>query len=67
MFDAQRFLESAGVAKEIVKYGRGDAVFTQGDAGEFLSEQIQEIGLYRVRRDHPLKINSSLLSVVLHD
>jgi CRP/FNR family transcriptional regulator, cyclic AMP receptor protein len=33
-FDAQRFLESAGLAKTIAKYSRGDAVFTQGDACE---------------------------------
>jgi CRP/FNR family transcriptional regulator, cyclic AMP receptor protein len=31
-FNAQTFLESAGVAKTIVQYGRGDAIFTQGDA-----------------------------------
>ncbi len=31
-FDAQRFLESSGVSRTIAKYGRGDAVFTQGDA-----------------------------------
>ena len=31
-FDAQAFLESAGVAKTIVKYGRGETIFTQGDA-----------------------------------
>lgn len=33
-FDAQAFLESAGVAKTIAQYGRGDTVFTQGDACE---------------------------------
>jgi CRP/FNR family transcriptional regulator, cyclic AMP receptor protein len=33
-FNAQTFLESAGVAKSIVQYGRGDAIFTQGDACE---------------------------------
>jgi CRP/FNR family transcriptional regulator, cyclic AMP receptor protein len=32
LFNAQAFLESAGVAKTVVHYGRGDAVFTQGDA-----------------------------------
>jgi len=32
VFDAQRFLDSAGVSKTIAKYSRGDAVFTQGDA-----------------------------------
>jgi CRP/FNR family cyclic AMP-dependent transcriptional regulator len=31
-FNAQAFLQSAGVAKMIVQYGRGDVVFTQGDA-----------------------------------
>jgi CRP/FNR family transcriptional regulator, cyclic AMP receptor protein len=33
-FNAQTFLESAGVAKTIVHYERGDAIFTQGDACE---------------------------------
>ena len=33
-FNAQTSLESAGVAKTIVQYRRGDAIFTQGDAGE---------------------------------
>jgi len=33
-FDAQAFLESAGVAKTIAQYARGEAVFTQGDACE---------------------------------
>ena len=33
-FNAQTFLESAGVASTIAKYGRGEAVFTQGDACE---------------------------------
>jgi len=32
-FDVRRFLESAGVAKRVVKYGRGESVFTQGDPG----------------------------------
>jgi CRP/FNR family transcriptional regulator, cyclic AMP receptor protein len=31
-FNARAFLESAGVAKTIVEYARGDTVFTQGDA-----------------------------------
>jgi CRP/FNR family transcriptional regulator, cyclic AMP receptor protein len=31
-FNGQAFLQSAGVAKMIVQYGRGDVVFTQGDA-----------------------------------
>jgi len=29
-FDVQGFLDSSGVAKTIVRYGRGDTVFTQG-------------------------------------
>jgi CRP/FNR family transcriptional regulator, cyclic AMP receptor protein len=33
-FNAQAFLESAGVAKTIVNYARGAAIFTQGDACE---------------------------------
>jgi CRP-like cAMP-binding protein len=31
-FNAQTFLKSAGVAKRVAQYGRGEAVFTQGDA-----------------------------------
>jgi CRP/FNR family cyclic AMP-dependent transcriptional regulator len=31
-FNAQTFLESAGVAKTLVEYARGDAIFVQGDA-----------------------------------
>jgi CRP/FNR family cyclic AMP-dependent transcriptional regulator len=34
MFNAQAFLESTGVAKTILQYGRGDAIFAQGDACE---------------------------------
>ncbi len=34
VFNAHTFLESAGVAKTIVQYGRGEAIFTQGDACE---------------------------------
>jgi CRP-like cAMP-binding protein len=30
-FNAQAFLDSAGLSKEIVKYRRGEKVFTQGD------------------------------------
>ena len=30
-FNAQAFLDSAGVAKSVAHYGRGDAIFTQGD------------------------------------
>jgi CRP/FNR family cyclic AMP-dependent transcriptional regulator len=33
-FTAQAFLDSAGIAKTIVKYGRGDAIFMQGDPCE---------------------------------
>jgi CRP/FNR family cyclic AMP-dependent transcriptional regulator len=31
-FNAQAFLESAGVAKSFIEYGRGETIFTQGDA-----------------------------------
>jgi CRP/FNR family transcriptional regulator, cyclic AMP receptor protein len=34
VFNAQAFLESAGVAKTIAQYARDEAVFTQGDACE---------------------------------
>ena len=30
-FNAQAFLDSSGVAKSIVEYGRGETIFTQGD------------------------------------
>jgi CRP-like cAMP-binding protein len=33
-FDAQAFLDSAGVAKTVTQYGRGEDVFTQGDPAE---------------------------------
>ena len=33
-FDAHAFLESAGAAKTIVQYARGEAIFTQGDPCE---------------------------------
>jgi CRP/FNR family transcriptional regulator, cyclic AMP receptor protein len=33
-FHAQAFLESAGVAKTFVEYGRDESIFTQGDACE---------------------------------
>jgi CRP/FNR family transcriptional regulator, cyclic AMP receptor protein len=33
-FNAQTFLDSAGLAKKIVEYGRGDTIFTQGDPCE---------------------------------
>jgi CRP-like cAMP-binding protein len=33
-FDAQAFLDSTGVAKTVVRYKRGDVIFTQGDACE---------------------------------
>jgi len=31
-FDVQAFLDSAGIAREIVAYRRGEVIFTQGDA-----------------------------------
>ena len=33
-FDAQAFLDSVRVPKTVVHYGRGDVIFTQGDACE---------------------------------
>src|SRR5260370_8364846 len=30
-FNAQAFLDSAGIARKIVEYRRGDVIFTQGD------------------------------------
>jgi CRP/FNR family cyclic AMP-dependent transcriptional regulator len=33
-FPAQAFLDSSGIAKTIEKYGRGETIFTQGDACE---------------------------------
>src|SRR6185503_4192903 len=30
-FDARAFLESAGLGKQVVKYARGDVIFSQGD------------------------------------
>jgi CRP/FNR family transcriptional regulator, cyclic AMP receptor protein len=33
-FNAQVFLESSGAAKTVVEYGRGESIFTQGDACE---------------------------------
>ena len=33
-FNAQAFLDSAGLAKTIVQYGRDEVIFTQGDASE---------------------------------
>ncbi len=33
-FDAQAFLRSAGIARKIVEYRRGEAVFSQGDPSE---------------------------------
>jgi len=32
VFNAQAFLDSAGVARTIARYGRGETIFTQGDA-----------------------------------
>jgi CRP/FNR family cyclic AMP-dependent transcriptional regulator len=34
VFNARAFLESAGLPKTVAQYGRGEAVFTQGDACE---------------------------------
>jgi len=34
VFNVQAFLDLAGVAKTVVQYGRGDVIFTQGDACE---------------------------------
>jgi CRP/FNR family transcriptional regulator, cyclic AMP receptor protein len=34
LFNAQAFLDSAGVAKTVVQYARGDAIFAQGEACE---------------------------------
>lgn len=34
VFNAQAFLDSAGVEKSIVEYARGESVFMQGDASE---------------------------------
>lgn len=31
VFNAQAFLDSAGLAKKVVKYGSGDVIFAQGD------------------------------------
>jgi CRP/FNR family cyclic AMP-dependent transcriptional regulator len=36
-FDAQAYLDSSGIAKEIVTYRRGEAIFTQGDLCEHVS------------------------------
>jgi CRP-like cAMP-binding protein len=33
-FNAQAFLDSAGVARTVARFGRGDAIFTQGDPCE---------------------------------
>jgi|SRR5688572_3414378 len=33
-FNAEAFLESAGLSKTIVQYGRDEVIFTQGDASE---------------------------------
>src|SRR6266498_2600059 len=33
-FRAPAFIESAGIARSIVRYGRGESIFTQGDACE---------------------------------
>lgn len=33
-FNAQAFLDSAGVAKTVIKYGRNDVIFTQGETSD---------------------------------
>src|SRR5436190_15857771 len=33
-FDAQAFLDSAGLSKKIVEYGRNEAIFSQGDRSD---------------------------------
>jgi len=33
-FDAQAFLDSAGISKRIVDYGRNEVIFAQGDPGD---------------------------------
>ena len=33
-FNAQAFLDSAGIARNVVEYRRGEVVFSQGDPGE---------------------------------
>ena len=38
VFNVQAFLDSAGVAKTVVEYGRGDAILTQGDACEHVMD-----------------------------
>jgi CRP/FNR family transcriptional regulator, cyclic AMP receptor protein len=34
IFNAQAFLDSAGLSKKIVEYRRGESIFSQGDRGE---------------------------------
>jgi CRP-like cAMP-binding protein len=34
VFDVHAYLDSAGVAKSVAQYGRGESIFTQGDACE---------------------------------
>jgi CRP/FNR family cyclic AMP-dependent transcriptional regulator len=43
-FDAQAFLDSAGVAREVMKYRRSETIFSQGDAGDSVI-YIQEGGV----------------------
>ena len=33
-FDAQAFLDTAGVSRKVVEYSRGESIYTQGDAAE---------------------------------
>ena len=37
LFSARAFLESSGIARTVVEYGRGEAIFRQGDACENIS------------------------------
>src|SRR6201984_3321736 len=33
-FDAQEFLDTAGVSRKVVEYRRGESIYTQGDSAE---------------------------------
>ncbi|MGH9253874.1 MAG: hypothetical protein ACRD3C_04810 [Vicinamibacterales bacterium] len=57
-FDVQASLDSAGVSRRIVRFTRGTVVFAQGDQANHVSY---------IQYNGGLTINSSLLSVVLHD
>lgn len=43
-FDAESFLDSAGIAKTIVEYRRGETIFSQGDTGDGV-RYVQEGGV----------------------